>query len=82
VKCSVSAGSRSTMPDAEESMTRPRTATKTYDLVPSGQTFEAYSAIRLDDNVIEAFYFKPSLSCFLVCSWSPIRLAVSVGGMN
>ena len=70
------------MPEAEELMTRPRTATKTYDLVPSGQAFEEYSAIRLDDSVIEVFYFLLSLSCFLVCSWPPIRLAVSVEGMN
>jgi hypothetical protein len=51
------------MPDAEESMTCPRTATKTHDLVQGGQTFEAYSAIRLDDSVIEVFYFLLS-SCF------------------
>jgi hypothetical protein len=52
------------MPDAEESMTCPRTATKTHDLVQGGQTFEAYSAIRLDDSVIEVFYFLLRLSCF------------------
>jgi hypothetical protein len=70
------------MPDAEELMTYHRTATKTHDLVQGGQTFEAYSPIKFDDSVIEVFYFLLRLSCFLVCSWLPIRLAASVGGMN
>jgi hypothetical protein len=66
------------MPDVEESMTCPRTATKINDLVQGGQTFEAYSAIRLDDSVIEViiscsgfhvFLCVPGLQSVLLFPW-------------